>query len=148
MGQATLKTLLRHLKGRPPSEEERVRQYRKGIDGWLQRIAEIKKRLDGYRNTALVHNDLTKVEREKAIEFGEIEQFIALAQEILKRYYSAYEKVDQRLLVVNVEWEPKQFLEWCRLDDYAKHHGKMVEGKREELRRKYCGEGGEPTPKG
>lgn len=80
---------------------------------------------------------LQKGADDKPIEFKEIEEFITVAQEILKRYYSAYEKVDQRLLVVNVEWEPKQFLEWCRLDDYAEHHRKATAAKMEEYRKKY-----------
>lgn len=137
MRQATLKTFLRQLKGRSPSEDERIQAYRRRIDGWLLRLAEIKRRLDGYRNTVLVHSDLTKIADDKPIEFKEIEEFITVAQEIVKQYYSAYEKVDQRLLVVNVEWEPKQFLEWCRLDDYAEHHRKATAAKMEEYRKKY-----------
>jgi len=148
MAQATLKTFLRHLKGRPPGkgDEERVKQFRRDIDGWLKRIGEIKKRLDGYRNTVLVHNDLTKVGGDKPIEFKEVEEFIALAQEILGRYYSAHERVSQRFLVVNVEWEPKQFLEWCRLDDYAEHHRKATAAKMDEFRKKYGGGGRSQGP--
>ena len=139
MVQATLKTFLRHLKDRPPSEDDRVRRYRKDIDAWLRQVVQIKERLDGFRNTALVHNDLTKIEGDKPIEFKEVEEFTALAQEILKRYYSAYEKVDQRFLVVNVEWEPKAFLEWCRLDDYTEHHRRAIEAKKEEFCQKHGG---------
>jgi hypothetical protein len=45
------------------------------------------------------------------IEWVEVRGFVEKAQAIMKGYYSAFEEADQRFEVVNLGWEPKNFLE-------------------------------------
>lgn len=113
----------------------RKRAYVDRIPAFLVEIGSVEEKLIWYRNAYLAHNDLTKVDRVD-IKWAEVPSFIEKAQAILKGYFSAFEEADQRFEVVNLGWEPKQFLEWCRLDEYAVHHAAHVERCREELRRR------------
>lgn len=114
---------------------ERKRRYRDQIPAFQAEIESVEEKLVWYRNAYLAHNDLTKVDRVD-IKWVELHSFIEKSQAILKGYFSAFEEADQRFEVVNLGWEPKQFLEWCRLDKYAEHHAAHVEKRRQELRRR------------
>lgn len=131
---ACLKTFLDYLRtgsGMMPKEyagaEERRRKYLEQFGQFDREISAANKRLAVQRSAYWAHSDLTKRDRELPIKWEELEQFIELAQKILREYYSAYENVDQRFEVVDLGWEPEGFLKWCRLDDYAAHRKKELE---------------------
>jgi len=142
---ATLATFLCHVQERPslgvkPYLKEKQEKYIVGIPELVKKIKRIEKRLTLFRSAYLAHSDLTKRGRADAeLQWQEIESFIGEARGIVRGYCSAFEGADQRFEIVNVEWETRNFLQWCRLDDYSKHHGDSVKAKMqkkmEELRK-------------
>jgi hypothetical protein len=75
------------------------------------------------------HRDLTKTKLPE-VAFTDLWAAIELAQEMLGKYFTAYEDAAHVFEVANVENEPGQFLEWCRLDDYAAHFAAHLEARR------------------
>lgn len=111
---------------------ERKRVYLGRKSDFLAEIRLVEGRLAGYRNAYLAHNDLTKVGRVDIVKWEEVRSFIENAQAILKGYFSAFQESDQRFEVVNLGWEPEQFLRWCRLDKYSEHWAAHLAKRREE----------------
>jgi len=111
---------------------ERKRAYLRRTSALLAEIESVEKKLVGHRNAYLAHNDLTKVGRVDIIKWNEVHSFIEKAQAILKGYFSAFQESDQKFEVVNLGWEPQQFLQWCRLDKYAEHWAAHLAKRREE----------------
>jgi hypothetical protein len=101
----------------------------KNLDVWRPELRAVNKRLAFVRNADLAHNDLTKVGRSD-ITWVELKAMIALAEAILKQYFHAFRQEDQRFVVMNTEWEIRDFLRWTRLDDYASHRARERDAKR------------------
>jgi hypothetical protein len=136
---ASLVTFLRRVESHHAADAD-VRSYLKerraifisSIDSWLSEIQAANKRIIVARNADLAHNDFTKVGKSD-ITWTEIREYIDLAEGVLKDYLHAFEGVDQRVVVVNVESELEGFLEWCRLDDYNRHRDNERNARRTRL---------------
>jgi len=106
--------------------KERRAEFLARISAWRTEIRTIDKRLALVRNANWAHNDLTKVGRSD-IKWTELKDMIAVSEHIVRTYFHAFHDTTQMLVLTNVEWEPDNFLKWCRLDDYADHRTKQRE---------------------
>ncbi len=139
--KASLITFLNHVgqlprpEGEPTRTTTRQNEYWENIKAFMKDIETVEKCLVWYRNAYLAHNDLTKAGRVD-IKWEDVATFIEVAQNIVKKYYLAFEETDQRFEIANLGWEPRLFLEWCRLDNYAKHRQDEMEARKREFRRR------------
>jgi hypothetical protein len=142
---ASLSTLLRRVSAHHASDDpaphlvERRKAYVEAIPAGLKAIEDRWPPLAQHRSAYLAHRDLTKTKLPEVL-FTDIWAAIEQAQEILSRYFSAYEDAGQMFEYTNVEHEPKDFLEWCRLDDYATHFARHLEERRHERERRFRAE--------
>jgi len=141
---ASLANLLRRLQeGQRPSTptpdrwEDARAEFLSSVQSRLEDIRRIDSELAFLRSGYLAHRDVTKAtDHEKAqIAFERLTGLLRLSQELVSEYLLAFRDESQSYQPANYPREPEQFLNWCRLDNYATHHAAWVQAEEEKWRR-------------